>query len=104
MNDPLSNVPHIEVPRTRREFLLKAGGGFGALALNGLLRDDLVRAAPALSTTSPLLPKPGHASATAQAVIFLFMEGGPSHIDLFDPKPRLQELAGQPLPESFGKI
>ena len=45
-----------------------------------------------------------HHKPTAKSVIFLFMEGGPSHIDLFDPKPKLNELAGQPLPESFGPV
>jgi hypothetical protein len=46
----------------------------------------------------------GHHPAKAKSIIFLFMEGGPSHIDLFDPKPKLQELAGQPLPSSFKPI
>src|SRR5262249_58262421 len=49
------------------------------------------------------LKKPDH-SPTAKSVIWLFMEGGPSHIDLFDPKPELQRLAGQPMPASFGKV
>src|SRR6185436_20434394 len=52
--------------------------------------------------TSPLLPRPSHFAARARSVIFLFMSGGPSHVDLFDPKPDLIRLAGQPIPESFG--
>jgi len=52
----------------------------------------------------PLAPKKPDHPATAKSVIFLFMEGGPSHIDLFDPKPELQRLAGQPMPASFGKV
>jgi hypothetical protein len=55
-------------------------------------------------SADPLAPKPPHVPAKAKAVIFLFMEGGPSHIDLFDPKPKLAELNGKKLPESFGKV
>src|SRR3954451_5847899 len=81
---------------SRRQFLQRAGGGFGLLALLSLLdRDGL------LSAASAPLPKP-HFAARARSVIFLFMSGGPSHVDLFDPKPELIRLAGQPIPESFG--
>src|SRR5437762_1924006 len=97
-------VPHVELLHNRRDFLLKAGGGFGAVALNWLLRDDRLFADPAPAATSPLAPKPTLFPARAKSVIFLFMEGGPSHIDLFDPKPKLNELAGQSLPASFGKV
>jgi hypothetical protein len=75
--------------RSRREFLRHAGGGFGALALSSLLNENAGLAAP---------------RGRARSVIFLFMEGGPSAIDLFDPKPKLQELAGKPLPPSFGEV
>ncbi len=85
---------------SRRDLLLRSGAGFGALALTYLLRDNPLFAA----TTSPLAPKAGHHAPTAKSIIFLFMEGGPSHMDLFDPKPKLNELAGQPLPASFGKV
>jgi hypothetical protein len=98
-NRPL-RIPHYERLTTRRDFLLRAGGGFGALALSYLLRDDPLLAAPA----SPLAAKPAHYPAKAKSVVFLFMEGGPSHIDTFDPKPKLNELAGQPLPASFGTV
>ena len=89
---------------SRRQFLSRAGGGFGLLALASLLdRDNLLAAsAPALSTANPLAPKPPHFAPRARSVIFLFMSGGPSHVDLFDPKPDLVRLAGQPIPESFG--
>jgi hypothetical protein len=83
----------------RRDFLWRAGGGCGGLALNWLLTQDRLRAAP----VNPLAPKKPHFEAKAKAVIFLFMVGGPSHIDLFDPKPELTKRHGQPLPESFGK-
>lgn len=84
---------------SRRELLIRGGAGFGALALAYLLRDEPLFAAPSL-----LAPKRAHFPARARSVIFLFMEGGPSHIDLFDPKPKLNELAGQPLPAGFGKV
>ena len=85
---------------SRRDFLLQTGTGFGALALEYMLQKEAV-AAPAVN---PLAPKIAHYPAKAKNVIFLFMEGGPSHIDTFDPKPKLNELAGKPLPDSFGKV
>jgi hypothetical protein len=79
--------------------LVKGGGGFGALALSYLLSADRAYGgAPAGRAPAP------HHPPRAKSVIFLFMEGGPSHIDLFDPKPVLNALAGKPLPESFGPI
>jgi hypothetical protein len=83
----------------RRDFLWRAGGGCGGLALSWLLARDELRAAAA----NPLAAKKPHFEAKAKSVIFLFMVGGPSHIDLFDPKPELGKHHGQPLPESFGK-
>src|SRR3989442_6753413 len=96
--------PHSELLYTRRDFLSRAGAGFGALALAYLLEHDRLRASPAEALTDPLSAKPPHFSAKAKSVISLFMEGGPSHLDTFDPKPKLRELAGQRLPESFGPI
>ncbi|MFM7042179.1 MAG: DUF1501 domain-containing protein, partial [Planctomycetaceae bacterium] len=87
-------------PLGRRAFLETAGLGFGSLALSSLLARD----AGASAGPSPLAPRPPHHPPRAKSVIFLFMEGGPSHIDLFDPKPRLRDLAGQTLPESFGQV
>ena len=97
-------LSHHELLYTRRDFLTRAGGGFGALALAWLLRQDQVAAAGAEIPDNPLSARPSHFSANAKRVIFLFMEGGPSHLDTFDPKPKLRELAGQKLPESFGPI
>jgi uncharacterized protein (DUF1501 family) len=78
--------------------LRRAGLGFGGWVLLDLLtRDGLLGAAPA---ENPLAARPPHAPARARHVIFLFMQGGPSHIDTFDPKPLLQKLHGQPLPPS----
>src|SRR5688572_23204848 len=56
------------------------------------------------NSLNPLAPRPPHFPTRAKSIIWLFMEGGPSHIDLFDPKPTLEKLAGQPMPESFGKV
>ena len=84
---------------TRRHFFRDCGVGLGGMALGSLLARES-RAAPA---TNPLAPKPGHFEPKAKAVIFLFMAGGPSQFELFDPKPELQKLHGQPIPESFVK-
>lgn len=91
---------------SRREWLFRAGSGFGGLALLDLMSREArgLRAAESSTSISPLDQKPAQHSAKARRVIFLFMEGGPSHIDTFDPKPLLNKLAGQPLPESFGKV
>jgi hypothetical protein len=89
-------------PTSRRDFLRRAGAGFGLVALTSLLDRDGLLAAEALS--NPLAPKPSHFGPRARNVIFLFMSGGPSHVDLFDPKPELVRLAGQPIPESFGSF
>src|SRR5215208_7700091 len=95
---------HHEPLFTRRDFLSRAGAGFGALALTWLLEREKLFAASAQDTTNPLSAKPQHFNARAKSVIFLFMEGGPSHLDTFDPKPKLRELAGQKLPDSFGPV
>jgi uncharacterized protein (DUF1501 family) len=80
--------------------LRRAGCGFGAWALLDLLtRDGLTSAAP----DNPLAAKVGHGPARAKHVIFLFMQGGPSHIDTFDPKPLLTKLHGRPLPPGAAK-
>src|SRR5256885_935142 len=86
---------------TRRDMLLRSGAGFGALALSYLLRDDPLFAQ---SPHNPVAARPPHHPARARSVIFLFMEGGPSSIDLFDPKPLLNRLAGQPIPSSFRPV
>ncbi len=85
-------------PISRRAMLLRAGGGFGAWALLDLLRRDGVRAA---ARDNPLAPRAAHFPARAKRVISLFMQGGPSHIDTFDPKPLLRRQHGRPLPPSI---
>ena len=87
-----------QVERTvsRRDWLARAGQGFGAMALGSLLSREGT-AAP-LAETSSRTP---HFVPQAKAVISLFMQGGPSQVDTFDPKPELERLKGQPLPPSF---
>jgi hypothetical protein len=101
---PMSS--HLPLATTRRDFLFRAGNGFGALALGYLLaRDAAARDKEKAGTAlNPLAPKQPHFTPKAKAVIFLFMVGGPSHVETFDPKPELQRLHGQQLPPSFGEI
>ena len=93
-----------EQPRynSRREFLARTGGGFGMVALCALLEQE--RLAGATQVVNPLAPKPQHFPAKAKHVIYLFMHGGPSHLDTFDPKPLLQKLNGQRLPPSLQNL
>jgi len=87
---------------SRREFLAKAGFGFGALALSCLPNEELIASTlKNRGINNPLSPTPPHFPAKAKNVIFMFMKGGPSHIDTFDPKPELNRLDGQFLPPSF---
>jgi hypothetical protein len=86
-------------PQNRRRFLTGTGSGLAGIALAQLLQQDRLMAAKTL--TDPLAPKQPHHTPTAKSIIWLFMEGGPSHVDLFDPKPKLKELAGKPIPESM---
>lgn len=86
---------------TRRDFLWRAGGGFGAVALTALLAEDGFfgpSARAAATGGASLTPRPPHRPATAKAVICLFMYGGVSHLETFDPKPELNRRSGQPLP------
>lgn len=90
---------HTRPTRTRREFLTDAFCGFGSLAFAAMLQNGQVNA----ETLNPLAPKPPHAPqrAKAKSVIFLFMAGGPSQMETFDPKPLLNKLNGEPMPASF---
>ncbi|MFN0171186.1 MAG: DUF1501 domain-containing protein, partial [Bryobacteraceae bacterium] len=82
--------------RSRREFLWEAGGGFAGTALTWLLSQSGFFAAAAES--SPLAPKAPHFAAKAKSCIFLFMYGGPSQVDTWDPKPMLNKYHGEPIP------
>lgn len=84
---------------TRRHFFQNCGMGLGSIALSGLLRGENARAGD--RDTNPIAPRPGNHPARAKRVIYLFMAGGPSQLEMFDAKPKLQEYSGQPIPDSF---
>src|SRR6187399_2239159 len=92
----------------RRSFLGRASLGLGSVALAGLLQPNVLGAAK--EAAAPAGPKryrgavnPLHFAQKAKRVIFLCMAGGPSHLELFDEKPKLAQMHGQPVPESFTK-
>src|SRR5215218_7255334 len=87
------NLPH----PNRRQLLRRAGAGFGSLALTALLADE----AGAASSAGPLAPREPHFKPRAKRVIFLFMPGGPSQVDTFDPKPELTRLHGKLSPKLY---
>jgi hypothetical protein len=93
--DPLPGVPRRGNSHgaSRRDLLKSAGAGFGYLALQSLLGEE-----HRVSAASPLAPKSPHFKPRAKRIIFVFMKGGPSQVDTFDYKPKLQEMDGQPLP------
>src|SRR5687768_116992 len=83
-------------PLTRREMLAQAANGFGAVALAALLHEQGRSQSATSTATTPLAPRRPHHEAKARSVIFLYMDGGPSQMDSFDPKPRLDREHGQP--------
>ena len=87
----------------RRSLLQRSAFGLGSIALSQLLaQEEAARSgteSPLISTTP--LPNGTHFQPRARNVIFIFMSGGPSHLDLFDPKPQLTRFHGQPVPDSF---
>lgn len=85
--------------RSRRAMLMQAGGGAGMLALSAMCVSASSASEVGITTGANV-----HFPARAKRVIWLFMHGGPSHVDLFDPKPALTRYSGQPLPESFGSV
>jgi hypothetical protein len=94
---------HEHLRQSRRDFLATSASGIGTLALAALLRDDglLAAAPPPEAAPNPLAPRPPHFAPKAKACICIYLEGAPSQLDLFDPKPELNRLHGQPLPESM---
>src|SRR5262249_30640997 len=93
MNLPRLFAPPHPAYDSRREFLARAGNGFGLLALGALLAQEARADAPA----DPMAPKSPHFPAKARSVIWLFMNGGPSHVDTWDYKPELDKRDGQEL-------
>src|SRR3989440_1067023 len=102
--------PHLPCACTRRDFLFRAGSGLGGMALACLLAEDAAIASETRNTqdaaraVNPLAPKRPHFRPKAKSVIFLFMVGGPSHVETFEPKPELQRMHGKQLPASFGPV
>ncbi len=99
-----------DLNEARRRFLANAANGVGMLALASLFQQEGLLASPAQAAalppaqaTDPLTPRAPHFAPKAERCIFIYLEGAPSQIDLFDPKPKLRELHGQKLPESFTK-
>src|SRR5437762_3474907 len=88
--------------QTRRHFFGQCGLSLGSMALLSLLGDRTARGADSKTQfINPLAPKKPHFEAKAKRVIYLFMAGGPSQLELFDNKPQLAKWEGQPLPESI---
>jgi hypothetical protein len=98
MNQNAKALDDLQLALTRRQFFGQCGLGLGSIALAGLLGE---RASADPQPAGPLAPHPGHFPARARAVIFLFMAGGPSHLELFEHKPVLNRLDGQVVPPSF---
>ena len=98
MSHHAPNLEHLAL--TRREFLCRCGLGMGGLSLAGFFGgiEPLTSASAGEGFTNPLTPKKPHFPAKAKQIIHIFANGGPSHVDTFDPKPSLQRLAGKPLP------
>lgn len=101
MNTKNYHCGNSTIVHSRREFLEKSGFGLGALALGDLLGRDSARANDGSTELRLLAPRKPHFAGKAKHVIFLFMTGGPSHMDTFDPKPELQKWDGKLLPDSF---
>ncbi len=102
--DPLTEA----TLRSRRDFLTSTGSGIGLVALASMLKEDGLLAAETDQDSlggrvDPLAPQAPHFTPKAKACICIYLEGGPSQMDLFDPKPELTKLDGQSLPESFVK-
>src|SRR6267378_1740759 len=96
---------HESILQSRRNFLATSASGIGMLALASLLKEEGLLAAESVlgDAVNPLAPKAPHFAPKAKACICIYLEGAPSQIDLFDPKPKLNEMDGQKLPESMTK-
>src|ERR1041384_3878332 len=95
-------APSALLSLTRRHFFSRCGLGLGGVALASLLGEQRsVASSGGLKLVNPLLPRPPQFGPRAKNVIFLFMAGGPSQLELFEHKPRLAEFHGQEIPPSF---
>ena len=86
---------------TRRQFFSRCAIGLGSIALASLMNDRRMFGATPTELPNPMAPKPPHFAPRAKNIIYLFMAGGPSQLELFDYKPKLIDLNGQPIPQSF---
>jgi len=102
MNPSTEIRQFLQQQQTRRLFLGRASQGLGAVALGSILQPRILKAASAARTVSGAVSSL-HFPAKARRVIWLSMAGGPSHLETFDPKPKLAEMHGKPMPESFTK-
>ena len=93
----MTELQEFHAHQTRRQLFRKSAQGLGAAALGTMLQRDAVADATAMGG----LPNLPHALAKAKRVIYLFMNGGPTHCDIFDYKPKLTEMHGTEVPESF---
>lgn len=96
---PQNSIPLQD--QTRRQFFGRCGMGLGSIALASLLSENRLNAAPDPRFQNPLAPRQPHLAPKAKNIIYMFMAGGPSQLELFDYKPKLAELNGQPIPQSF---
>ncbi len=99
----MNPIERHELLMTRRQLLIRGRGCLGAAALASLIGAEKTASAKLSSVANPGLPELPHFAPTAKRVIYLFMAGGPSHIDLFDYKPAMQKLHGTELPDSIRK-
>jgi hypothetical protein len=95
----MANATYLQ-QQTRRHFFQQCGIGVGSIALADLMAASM-QGSGTETAGNPLAPKPTHFPARAKRVIFMFMAGGPSQLDLFDHKPMLNQLNGQPIPQSY---
>src|SRR5437764_807229 len=93
--DLMRKLKHHWNVSSRREFFTQAGSGLASIALASMLAEDGYAA-----SVDPLAPKTPHVKPRAKNIIWCFMEGGPSQVDLFDPKPLLEKMAFEPVPAS----
>ncbi len=99
----MNRLPHNPALQylTRRHFFSRCGLGLGSIALGSLLNEQRLFGAAPSEVQNPMAPKAPHFAPRAKNIIYLFMAGGPSQLELFDHKPKLIELNGQPIPQSY---
>ena len=97
----MPSLPPRTHPLSRRDLLRRSGMGLGTVGLAGLLAQDGLLAAPRVNQNNLLTPRQPHFPARAKRVIHFFLNGGPSHVDTFDPKPALTRQDGKLLQKTF---